>query len=186
MVRRPADMPRRSRGFTLIELMAVVGIVGILAMLATVSYRKYVSSSKTSEAIYMVGAIRAAEESYRAETLRYLSIGWDRFYPMETPTNAKYSWDSGMSSPNRPAWLELGVRPDGPVYFGYKVVAGVGTSTTQFPTLSELATAPTWAPTAAEPWYLIEAKGDVNGNTVPCYVVGSSFTGELYIENAGE
>ena len=79
---------QRVRAFTLIELMTVVAIVGVLAVLAVVSYRKFISSARTGEAIYMVGSIRSAEESYKAETLTYLPVtsgfetGGGAFYPM--------------------------------------------------------------------------------------------------------
>jgi prepilin-type N-terminal cleavage/methylation domain-containing protein len=38
----------RQRAFTLIELMAVVIIVGILAVIGLVSYRRFISSARTS------------------------------------------------------------------------------------------------------------------------------------------
>ena len=82
----------RERGFTLVELMTVVAMVAILALIAVVSYRKFLLSSKTSEATYMVGAIRSAEESYRAETLTYLSVsagalpGGAFFFPRPPPS----------------------------------------------------------------------------------------------------
>jgi len=48
-----------------------------------------------------------------------------------------------------------------------------------------IAKSPTW-PTTTEPWYVIESRGDVNGNGVMSFVTGSSFTGEIYVENEGE
>lgn len=165
--------------------MTVVAIVGVLATLATVGYRRYISSSKTSEAIYMLGSIRAAQEAYRAETLRYKDINnWGHPYPMATPTNAKYAWLTGDDSKDKP-WKELGVQADGPVYFGYMLKAGAAGDTTSLPT-PDTAQKPTWPATVPEPWYVVEAKGDLNGNGEFCYVLGSSFTGELYIENQGE
>jgi prepilin-type N-terminal cleavage/methylation domain-containing protein len=174
----------RARGFTLIELLTVVAIVGVLATLGLVAYRKFITSSKTSEAIYMVGAIRAAEESYRAETLSYLSVsaGFSSYYPQDTVGAKKSAWDN-PSHTDVTRWRQLGVRSDGPVYYGYRVAAGLAGD--KIPTLTGLAKPPTW-PTPTEPWYIIQARGDVDGNGVYSYVAGSSFTGEIYVENEGE
>ena len=60
------------RGFTLLELMTVVVIVGVLSTLAVYGVRKYVYSSKTTEAIHMIGSIKSAEESYKSETFNYV------------------------------------------------------------------------------------------------------------------
>ena len=64
----------RSRAFTLVEVMIVVAMIGVLAAIAIVSFRKYVKSSKVSEPIYVMQGIRAAEESYRSETMTYLDV----------------------------------------------------------------------------------------------------------------
>jgi type IV pilus assembly protein PilA len=55
---------RRTRGFTLIELMIVVAIIGILAVLAIYGVSRYLKTSKTAEATNNVGAIsKSANES---------------------------------------------------------------------------------------------------------------------------
>jgi prepilin-type N-terminal cleavage/methylation domain-containing protein len=174
----------QQRGFSLIELLTVVAIVGVLATIGLVSYRKFITSSKTSEAIYMIGAIRSAEESYRAETLSYLNVtaSFDKFYPADDVGAKKSAWDS-PSHADYARWRQLGARSDGPVYYGYKVAAGVAGGTV--PALTGLATPPTWA-TPTEPWYVVFARGDVDGNGIFSYVAGSSFTSEIYVENQGE
>ena len=183
MTQRTRKHRNRERAFTLIELLTVVAIVGVLATLGLVAYRKFITSSKSSEAIYMVGSIRAAEESYRAETLRYLNVsaGFSKLYPNTTVGAYKSAWDAPSHS-DYSTWRQLGARSDGPVYYGYKVAAGLAGTT---PPALGIKTSPTW-PTTTEPWYVIESRGDVDGNGVQSFVTGSSFTGEIYVENEGE
>jgi prepilin-type N-terminal cleavage/methylation domain-containing protein len=175
----------RERAFTLIELMAVVIIVGILAVVGMVSYRRFITSARTSEAVYMVGSIRTAEESYRAETLTYLDVSptIETYYPATTPGKFKSAWLKNPCDGLCARWRELGVTSDGPVVYGYAVKSGVAGGVP--PALSMLNSAPVWQPTV-EPWYVILACGDVDGKGAKSYVVGSSFTGEVYVENEGE
>jgi prepilin-type N-terminal cleavage/methylation domain-containing protein len=175
------------RGFSLIELMAVVAIVGVLAVIGVVSYRKFILSSKTSEAVYMVGSIRSAEESYRAEALTYLDVSatFPTYYPAAAPGKFKTAWPdpNPAATGDAKAWGQLGVRSDSPVMYGYSVSAkAAGTAPPTLPT----AQAFTWPNPTIEPWYVILAMGDLNADGVPSYVVGSSFTGEVYVENDGE
>jgi prepilin-type N-terminal cleavage/methylation domain-containing protein len=171
------------RAFTLLELLTVVTIVGVLATLGLVSYRRFITSSKSSEAIYMVGSIRAAQESYRAETLSYLDVsaGFNEYFPTSSVGAKKTGWDAAAHK-DYTRWRQLGARPDGAVYYGYLVGAGVAGAA---PPALHLANKPTWA-TTTEPWYVIEAKGDVDGNGIFSWVAGSSFTGEIYLENQGQ
>ncbi|MCU1278004.1 MAG: fimbrial protein pilA [bacterium] len=75
---------RNAAGFTLIELMIVVAIIAVLATIAGTAYRRYMDSGRTTEAMAMLGEIRAKEEAYRAEFSQY--FGWSG--GMESSTNA--------------------------------------------------------------------------------------------------
>jgi type IV pilus assembly protein PilA len=62
---------KKSKGFTLIELMIVVAIIGILAAIAIPNFMSYQCKAKQSEAKSNLGTIRTAQEAYRAEFDHY-------------------------------------------------------------------------------------------------------------------
>ena len=57
---------RRSRGFTLIELMIVVAVVAILAAIAFPSFMSQVRASRRAEAVSTLAQIQQAQERWRA------------------------------------------------------------------------------------------------------------------------
>jgi prepilin-type N-terminal cleavage/methylation domain-containing protein len=171
-------------GFTLVELMAVVAVVAILATLATYSVRKYILVSKTSEATEMIGAIKTAQEQYRAETFTYKDISgvnalsdYSTFYPSTTPLKRqKMAWGAGTNAVAN-AWRELGVSPSAPVMYIYGCAAGPGSMAPAAPgiTIGNYPSAAT-----GQPWYLIKAVADLDGNGSVGTFVGTSFTAEIF------
>jgi type IV pilus assembly protein PilA len=62
---------KKTKGFTLIELMIVVAIIGILAAIAIPNFLRYQAKSKQSEAKANLGAIFTSEISYKSEKDAY-------------------------------------------------------------------------------------------------------------------
>ena len=55
-------------GFTLLELLMVVIIIAILASLALPQYIRATEKARSAEALQLAGAIRAAENRYKAQS----------------------------------------------------------------------------------------------------------------------
>lgn len=169
------------RGFTLVELMAVVLIVALLGALATYGVRKYLLAAKTAEATQMLGGIATAQEEYKSEMHSYLDVsgekklnGYGKFYPARAPLKrAKAAWGgaTGVDPDVAARWEQLGVKATHPVYYIYGCAAGgvgdevadPGMSIKGFPT-----------GTQGQPWYIAQAVGDLDGDgTVGLWVISS-------------
>ena len=178
----------RSRAFTLIEAMVVLSLIGILAVLATLAFRRWVHTAYLSEAQDMVTNIRAAEESFRSENGGYLSIstalGLQHDYPAATPGNFKTAW-GGSCGYCAAQWSMLNVHASAPLIFGYSLMANNTTASAGFslPLNGGTLAAANGMPA---PWYVIEADGDTNGDTVFTHVYGLSATNQIYIDNEGD
>lgn len=185
------------RGFTLVELLAVVAMVGILAAIAMVGYRKYMNSAGTAEAKAVIQGIRGGQEAYKAEMLEYLrcSDNLTDWYPGGTLGSQKRAWDDpGHADYDR--WRRLNVTTDGAVRFGYAVVAGIGmnfagvTPHGQFnwaglPGSASPLTDSAFFPNGA-PWYVIQAAGDRDEDgTLALFLTTSTMSG-IYWENDTE
>jgi type IV pilus assembly protein PilA len=184
---RSLRVKSQAHGFTLVELMIVVAIIGILATLAVVSYNRLVASSHTSEATQMVNSIKVAQEAYHAEVGTYLSISGnlDSDY---CPTHAagpptKVAWDPTCGTGANKPWSTLPVNSNGPVLFGYATVSGLAGTTMPMPGGMLSTPAP---PATTSDWYVVAAKGDMDGNGVYCIVVSSSLARDVYIDRDGE
>jgi type IV pilus assembly protein PilA len=181
---------RYQRGFTLIEMMVVVVLVGVLASLAVYGVRKYILSAKTSEAVSMMTSIKSAEEAFKGETFIYLDVSTSfdpaNLYPSTTPGRTKVQWGGGNAA-LAAKWQTLGVHPDGPVAFGYAVVATApGVAAPSLPTVKQAAAFN--LPSTPATWqYIAIAKADLDGDSsTSTYVLSHSYSSEVYVENEGQ
>lgn len=175
--------------------MVTVAIVGTLAALGTWGVTRYIRLSRTSEAIQMIGAFKIAEESYKVDMFSYLdvsganAISAGSYYPA-TSTAGKFahSWlqVSGSETALGLRIKQLGVVADAPVHFIYACAAGSGT---QVPAGHQLANTVVgnWPSQATgQPWYVVNAKADLDGDGIESGFTSASFTTQLFAENDGE
>lgn len=87
---------KRSRGFTLIELVVAVAIVAILAAAAIPSYEKYVKKGRRADARALLQAAGIAQEKYRLNNTTYTSATTDLSPPC--PTSGTCFSDQGNYS----------------------------------------------------------------------------------------
>jgi type IV pilus assembly protein PilA len=191
-----APRMRKSRGFTLVELMVVIAIVAVLAVIAIVAYRSILNSSKVSEAQHMVNAIRSAQEAYHAETLRYadVSASATSTYPASAPGQFKTQWGAacGSACNASPTWTDLGVHVDGPVQFGYVTKAGAAGIAPTPASIVVNAKTVTLPANPATDWYFIGATADLDGKGGTGFGAGNtnvyatSWSNEVWVDNDGQ
>lgn len=175
------------RGFTLVELMITVAIVAVLALLALVGYSRWSRASKTAEATAMIGSIKGQEETYRAETLKYLDCtaggkSLATTYPAAPPSDKKQAFDTTACGGNQVclSFLTLHVTGNGPVYYDYSCAAGPadGTAVTGFKGHIY--------GNATDVWVIVRAIGDLDNNGVQATYESSSFDSTIWSVNPEE
>jgi prepilin-type N-terminal cleavage/methylation domain-containing protein len=178
-VRSPAE-----RGFSLTELMVVITLVAVLAAIGVASFRKEVNASKSSEVMGVIQAIRSAQEAYRAERQEYLDVstGVNNWYPVATYGSTAIAWPATYGShTDGVRFRALAAPVSGLVQFRYLVDAGSAGATLPTPIVSM----PAW-PAVAEPWYVIQARADVDSDNVYSNAIATSFSPGVYLNNEGE
>jgi prepilin-type N-terminal cleavage/methylation domain-containing protein len=185
--RTPTRAHLASRGFSLVELLAVVVISGLLAVAGVAMFRRHMVASRGSEATALLEGIRSAEHMYMSENHSYLNVSLanngSQWYPQANPTNQRAAW-MNHAHLDWPQWSQLGLPLNKMVLFSYLVNAGVPGTT--IPALSSAFKAPPVVPVPPLDWYLIQAKGDTDGNGVFALYATTSLSNEIYSENDGD
>lgn len=184
--RTPASVRRGSQGFSLVELLAVVVISGLLAVAGVAMFRRHIIASRGSEATAFMEGIRAAQHMYMSENHSYLNAslanGGSMWYPQQTPVKQRTAW-ANPAHPDFVQWQQLGLPLNKAVMFSYLLNAG-GPGVTM-PNLSAFRSPPVF-PVPQLDWYVVQARGDTDGDGVFALYATTSFTGEIYVENDGD
>lgn len=167
--------------------MVVVAIVGILAALGVAGIRSHLTKSRSGEAMSMIQAIRAAQERYRAESGAYLDVSgtglsdtiW--FPEGRTPDASRVAWGAAAPTVTSSRWALLGVRAPGEgIRFIYMTRAGpAGTLVNDKVRFARTETATAFTTVPTQDWYVVEARGDTDGDGEEIYFVASSFSPDL-------
>jgi prepilin-type N-terminal cleavage/methylation domain-containing protein len=185
--RKSAARRYAARGFSLVELLAVVTISAVLALAGVAMFRRHIVASRGSEATALLEAIRSAEHMYMSENHGYLNVSLanngGQWYPQQNPTNQRAAW-TNQTHLDWPQWSQLGLPLNKTVMFSYLVNAGVPGTT--MPALAADFKAPPVFPVPPLDWYLIQAKGDTDGNGVFALYATTSLSNEIYSENDGD
>jgi prepilin-type N-terminal cleavage/methylation domain-containing protein len=192
--RRPTGQrpPVNSRGFTLAELMVVVLIMGILATIGLSSFSRHQDMSKTTEAVATCRSIGAAQSNYKALHHTYLNVSPDlvsttSFYPVNVPGQQIAHFWGQNTHPDNLAWIDLA--PVVPAYtqFGFATIAGLPPAANlQAVNLGPTQAIPAWPATINDPWYIVKAVGDLNGDGQQSMIIMSSLSDVVYQEFPGE
>ncbi|MCC6217442.1 MAG: prepilin-type N-terminal cleavage/methylation domain-containing protein [Polyangiaceae bacterium] len=174
-----------ARGFTLVELLAVVVIVGVLSVIGVAAFRKQALGTKSIEATGSIAAIRSAQEERRALIQAYVNVSADvtsdsSLFPA-VPNGLVRRAFLNDSHTDFGRWRELNPKITAEVQFGYAVVAGAPGVAPAFPASGGFPTA-----VARQPWYVIAAYGDGDGDGVRSRFVASSLSHEIFSELEAE
>ena len=129
----------RTRGFSLMELMAVVAILAVLSTVAITSSRSYMRRAHNAEGVAFLMDIKMKQETYFMTYSRYVSTadsadGWmpATFNYPPSPWNSDGVWNCAAPTSANSGYCALGITPQSEdTYFQYVTIG--------------------WSPTAADP-----------------------------------
>jgi prepilin-type N-terminal cleavage/methylation domain-containing protein len=176
---------RRKRGFTLIELMAVVTILAVLSTVAVVSYKKYLRKGKTMEAVTFLSDIGMKQATYFSVYGQYVdtsnsdsSYTTSDFYPSSISGGDKL-WDIECpdDASSYPGWCALGANPNSSkVNFQFVTVGWASGDS-----------APSqWIKDEERPWWMAIARGDLDNNSKYSTFVLTSEESKVFFFNENE
>jgi len=127
---------RKSKGFTLIELMIVVAIIGILAAIAIPNFLQYQMKSRQSEVKTNLQAIKTSEVSFQAERGCYIGVAAEGSTNTASKATVPLTWAAGAAAAKAgTAWCtatyagvfnDIGFKATGNVMYEYGVDATAG------------------------------------------------------------
>lgn len=162
-------------GMTLIEMMVVVVILSILTTLGITGYKKLVYQARNAEAYQFLGSVRAAQNTYYQAFGQYAgNQEWAEWPQGPFAVESRIDW--GEIAQDR-VWQSLGARPEGPVWFKYRIRASIDPSQ---------APAAVFRPRPAGPWFQVQARGDFNGDGTTSLFEITSARAEVFAENMNE
>ena len=187
MTRHGGSAVRNERGFTLVELMITVAIMGVLAALAVLGYTRWIRTAKTAEATSVMSSIKGQQDTYRAETLKYLDCtaggkNLGQHYPAPAPTDKKQTFDTSACGSDVVclSFRRLNVTSDKQVYYVYSCAAGPADGTAVSSSSGR-----TYG-VANDTWNIIRAVGDLNNNGKTSLFETSSFDSSIWSVNSDE
>lgn len=177
--------PSAARGFTLVELMAVVIIVGVLSVIGIVAFRRQSLTAKSIEATSSIAAIRSAQVERHALIQAYVNVSADvtsdtSLFPAPPQGLVRRAFLNDAHG-DYARWRDLNPKIATEVQFGYAVRAGAPGVALAFPTSGGFPT-----DVARQSWYVIAAYGDGNNDGTRSRFIASSLSDEIFSEKESE
>jgi type II secretory pathway pseudopilin PulG len=164
--------------------MIVVLIMSILATLGISAFRHKMREAYKTEALAGLQAIGAAQESHRAETGVYLNVSANlsSYYP-NSVSGVKYQFWGHAGSAD---WERLDPQIPQMVSYSYATMAGLPYSSPPMPDVNVDGLVWPVANTIREPWYVVAARGDIDGDGTYAYFLSTNLSSQVHIQNAFE